>query len=152
MAPFDPQARNSAWLANRPMVGLQVSVLSQTATPRRTQPPAWITSVTMLSWRQSAKTQIGAPGFAMRWHSPSQSDHQYPKERWSRLSRANSGRTTWVPFFTYFSDGSLSRSDRYIPPLEYGGSVISASTHASGRPRRTARQSPADTCQRLEPL
>jgi hypothetical protein len=87
-------------------------------------------------------THSGAPGFATRRHSPSQSAHQYANDRWSRLSPPNAGRSIFVPFIVYFIAGGSDRSPRVNPPDEYGGSVMTASTLASSIDRSTASASP----------
>src|SRR6516162_9507494 len=107
-----------------------------------------MTSVVVGSCRQSVKTPIGEPGLATRRHSLSHSEHQYPNERWSRLSPANSGRSTCVPVSVYFADVDPARSPRVKPPDEYGGSVMTASTLPVGIDRRTARASPLWSTQR----
>jgi hypothetical protein len=128
--------------ANRPMAGRHACVLSQTTMPRQTHPPAWIASVVVGSCRQSVKTHSGAPGLATRRHSPIQRAHQYSNDRWSRLSPENAGRSICVPVIVYFSAGGTERSPRVNPPDEYGGSVMTASTLASGMVRSTASASP----------
>ena len=108
--------------------------------PRQTQPPACSESATVGSWRQSHQTKHKPPSTVTRRHSDSHSEHQYPNERWSRLSPANSPTRTHP--FAYLMALLSSRSERMSPPDEYGGSVTTASTLPLGTSSSSRSVSP----------
>jgi len=117
----------SHWEAKESIAGRQAGVLSHTATPRQTMPPAWSASVVAGSWRQSVNRTTGAPGTSTRFDAMSQIPIHAMNERWSRLSPSKSGRAPRASLRVYLSSVEPVRSPRNAPPLLYGGSVIRAS-------------------------
>ena len=94
------------------------------------------------SCRQSVNAMSGAPSRAMRQHSASHSMHHMVQLRWSLASLSIGGYRRFVPLCWYFWAGSACRAPRVTPPLEYGGSVKTASMAASGKVARIPSASP----------
>lgn len=87
-------------------------------------PPACRTSVTVASCRQSAKMQMGAPGFGDSLAFSEPQGTPIVKAALIAIVAGKLGPHRLVPPITYFSDRARLRSVRYRPPDEYGGSPV----------------------------
>nr|DAF35352.1 MAG TPA: hypothetical protein [Caudoviricetes sp.] len=108
--------------------------------PRHEIPPICMASVAVGSCRQSLNARKYAPGFMILSHSLIHMLHQRIHARLSFASPAKSGRPWYL--FSYFLLVACCRWLILRPPLQYGGSVIIASTVQSGISRSTAMASP----------
>ncbi len=106
-----------------------------------THPPHCTASDIVGNCRQSVKTIATAPILDIRSNRLIHIVIHTKNERWSRLSPVNSDLSVEIESdCIYFEDGFLTLSPRNCPPLEYGGSTITAST--VGKCGRISRQSP----------
>ena len=124
--PLLAQRINSACWRNRPRWGLDV-FLSHTATPRMLHPAHCTASDKAGRFRQSINMANTAPGFAFSRADSRIIRIKWVHDRWSMLSPQKSGKGQALFDAVYLTLVAACLADNVLPPLEYGGSVITAS-------------------------
>lgn len=141
--PLVPQTMYSQSLRKRPGM-FRLMPLSQTMTPRHTQPAIWIASVMAGRFRQSMKAAMVPPSLVNSLSSMLTWVINWMKLCWSMLSPEKLGKRA-APLKSasvYLTRVSCLRSPANRPPLEYGGFL----SERDPRSRAPAAAEGRDSC------